>query len=272
MVKWKETLSGREDGMEKFEHAVAPGWWHGLAPLNYGYEACKPGHRFGPAVRHYHLLHFVLEGEGTFLKDGVLHKVGPGDLFVICPEEVTTYQASQTTPWKYVWLGFQAGETPEFLRPPVLRQPPVRKLFEQLRDQYQYGPQDGKIFALLYELLYRLSQDTPAPSRRPNDYAAYAKAYLETSYMQPVSIQRIAAALHIDRRYLTNLFREAYGLPPQAYLMELRLEQAQRFLAQGYAVTEAASLAGFSDLSNFSRQYKRRFGQCPSARRSQDRL
>ena len=52
--------------MEKFEHAVAPGWWHGLAPLNYGYEACKPGHRFGPAVRHYHLLHFVLEGEGTF--------------------------------------------------------------------------------------------------------------------------------------------------------------------------------------------------------------
>ena len=171
-----------------------------------------------------------------------------------------------------MWLGFQAGETPEFLRPPVLRQPPVRKLFEQLRDQYQYGPQDGKIFALLYELLYRLSQDTPAPSRRPNDYAAYAKAYLGTSYKQPVSIQRIAAALHIDRRYLTNLFREAYGLPPQAYLMELRLEQAQRFLAQGYAVTEAASLAGFSDLSNFSRQYKRRFGQCPSARRPQDRL
>lgn len=258
--------------MEKFEHAVAPGWWHGLAPLNYGYEACEPGHRFGPAVRHYHLLHFVLEGEGTFFKEEVLHRVRAGDLFVICPEEVTTYQASQTVPWKYVWLGFQAGETPEFLRPPVLRQPPVRKLFEQLRDQYQYGPQDGKIFALLYELLYRLSQDTPAPSRRPNDYAAYAKAYLETSYMQPVSIQRIAAALHIDRRYLTNLFREAYGLPPQAYLMELRLEQAQRFLAQGYAVTEAASLAGFSDLSNFSRQYKRRFGQCPSARRPQDRL
>ena len=49
--------------MEKLEYAVAPGWWHGLAPLNFGWEACAPGHQFGPAVRHYHLLHYVLEGE-----------------------------------------------------------------------------------------------------------------------------------------------------------------------------------------------------------------
>ena len=89
--------------------------------------------------------------------------------------------------------------------------------------------------------------------------------------MQPVSIQRIAAALHIDRRYLTNLFREAYGLRPR--LSDGAAPGAGPALSgPGYAVTEAASLAGFSDLSNFSRQYKRRFGQCPSARRPQDRL
>ena len=84
-------------------------------------------------------------------------------------------------------------------------------------------------------MLWRLSQDAPPPASRQEPYAAYAKAYLETSYMQPVSIQRIAAALHIDRRYLTNLFREAYGLPPQAYLMRLRLEQAREFLGQATA-------------------------------------
>ena len=250
--------------MEKLEYAVAPGWWHGLAPLNFGWEACAPGHQFGPAVRHYHLLHYVLEGEGTFLKGGATYRVDAGDLFVIRPEEVTTYRASTARPWQYVWLGFQAGETPPFLQVPVIRQPPVRKLFESLREQCRYEHQDGRVFALLYDVLWRLSQDAPPPASRQEPYAAYAKAYLETSYMQTVSIQKLADTLHIDRRYLTVLFREAYGEPPQAYLMRLRLEQAREFLGQGYGVTEAATLAGFSDLSNFSRQYKRQFGASPS--------
>ena len=250
--------------MEKLEYAVAPGWWHGLAPLNFGWEACAPGHQFGPAVRHYHLLHYVLEGEGTFLKGGATYRVEAGDLFVIRPEEVTTYRASTARPWQYVWLGFQAGETPPFLQVPVIRQPPVRKLFESLREQCRYEHQDGRVFALLYDVLWRLSQYAPPPASRQEPYAAYAKADLETSYMQPVSIQKLADTLHIDRRYLTVLFREAYGEPPQAYLMRLRLEQAREFLGQGYGVTEAAALAGFSDLSNFSRQYKRQFGASPS--------
>lgn len=251
--------------MEKQERAVAPGWWHSLVPLNYGWEACQPGHTFGPAARHYHLLHFVLKGEGAFLKGGEWHQVGPGDLFVILPEEITTYCASLTDPWEYVWISFLASETPAFLEGAVIRQPPVYKIFERLRDLCLQDPEDGKIFAVLYDLLDRLSRDAPVSARR-DAYAAYAKAYLETMYMQPVSIQQIADTLHIDRRYLTALFRQAYGQSPKAYLTELRLDQAKSFLRQGHSVTEASSMAGFPDLSNFSRQYKRRFGSSPSGR------
>ena len=245
-------------------HAVAPGWWHGIVPLDCGYEKCVPNHAFGPAVRPYYLLHYVLEGAGTFLKNGTLHKVLPGDLFVICPEELTTYWANQENPWEYCWISFRAEGTPEFLKEPVIRQPQVRQIFEQIRDQVQGEPEDGKIFTLLYEMLWRLSLDVPLKQDRQNTYALYAKTYLETAYMRQVSIQEIADTLHIDRRYLTILFRETYGKPPQAYLMQLRLEQARNFLNQGFGVAEAASMSGFSDLSNFSRQYKRTFGICPS--------
>ena len=247
-----------------FAHVVAPGWWHKIVPLDCGYEACIPEHAYGPAVRHFYLLHYVFEGEGTFQKNGAVHKVSAGDLFVICPEDLTVYRADSENPWEYCWISFRAEETPDFLKEPVIRQPQVRQIFEQIRDQVQGEPEDGKLFALLYEMLWSLSLDAPLKQDRQNTYALYAKTYLETAYMRQVSIQEIADTLHIDRRYLTILFRETYGKPPQAYLMQLRLEQARNFLSQGYGVTEAASMSGFSDLANFSRQYKRTYGICPS--------
>lgn len=251
-----------------FIHAVAPGWWHNITPLDCGYEACVPEHAYGPAVRHYFLLHYVFDGEGTFQKNGVIHNVYAGDLFVICPEDLAVYRADGEDPWKYCWISFRAEETPTFLMEPVIRQPQVRQVFEQIREQVEGVPEDGKIFALLYEMLWRLSLDAPLKQDRQNNYALYAKTYLETAYMRQISIQEIADTLHIDRRYLTALFRETYGKPPQTYLMQLRLEQAKQFLNRGYGVWEAASMAGFSDLSNFSRQYKAYYGISPSRQKA----
>lgn len=250
--------------MDQFQLSVVPGWWNDLKPLLYGYEKCSPGHSFGPAVRHYYLLHYVLDGEGTFLKAGTAYTVHRGDLFVICPEEITTYCASEITPWTYVWLGFDAASTPDFLQDPVLRQPPVRRLFERIRDLDAAGNRQDNIYSLMYDILWQLSTANHPKEPQPRDYAAYAKTYLDLSYMLPVSIQNIAATLHIDRRYLTTLFREAYDITPQAYLMQLRLEQSRLFLSQGYPVTDAASMSGFSDLSNFSRHFKSYYGICPS--------
>lgn len=250
-----------------YEYVVAPGWWHNIVPLNYGHEACVPGHTFGPAVRHYYLLHYILKGEGVFHKDGKTHRLQAGDLFIICPEEVTTYCADEKYPWEYVWVAFSAESTPEFLQVPLIRQAPVRQVVEPLAGLENRWGVEGKIFTILYDLLWKLSQTAPTQESQTNTYAAYAKTYLETTYMRRVRIQEIADALHIDRRYLTILFREAFGMSPQEYLMQLRLQQANTFLQQGYGVSEAAAMAGFSDLSNFSRKYKAVFGISPVNRK-----
>ena len=253
-----------------YEYAVVPGWWHSVVPLYYGYEICQPGHHYGPAVRNNYLLHYVLEGEGTFSKDGKTYEVHRGDLFVILPGEVTVYEASRENPWAYYWIGFQAEKTLDFLAEPVLRQPPVRQFFEQARDRNMRPGQDDWLFPLIFEVLWSLAKDAPAPKNRENRYAAYARAHLENSFMRDIRIQEIADALHVDRRYLTGLFRQAYGMSPQQYLMQLRLNQARKLLRQGFGVMETAAMAGFSDLSNFSRQYKRHFGVSPSGERNLD--
>lgn len=242
------------------EQVVLSGWQRDVAPNIFGYEACCPGHSFGPAVRPYYLLHYVLEGEGEFLSEGELHRVGRGDIFVIRPGVVTTYRTGASAPWRYAWLGFHyPGELP-FLKTAVIRQPPVRHIFTFIRDHQSEEGLDGKIFSMTHELLWLL--DT-AHAEGARQYAAYTRKYLDSAYMQNISIDSIAQRLHIDRRYLTRQFKTSYGMPPQEYLMRVRLDKAAQFLQQGYCVTDAAQMAGFMDLPNFSRYFRRRYGVVP---------
>lgn len=246
-----------------FQRTAAQGWWHTVTPLLYGYEQCQPGHRFGPAVRQHFLLHYVLEGAGYFQKDGQTVSLQKGDLFVILPGEVTTYWADMDRPWQYAWIGFYAESTPRFLKDAVIRQPQVQRCFERIRHWQADAYTDGELFALVFEVLRILQLHTPANIPETNFYAARTITYLQTSYMYPISIQELAESLHIDRHYLTKLFRSSYGMSPQAYLTQLRLERARTFLQQGYGVSETAAMVGFSDLSNFSRRYKAQFGIPP---------
>lgn len=243
-----------------YEHIVPPSWWHTITPVNYGYESCNPGHTFGPHIRSYYLLHFIMEGEGTFAAGDEEYALKAGDIFVIHPGERTVYRASAENPWKYCWLGFEAGQNLDFLAGSVVSNAPVRRIFEAVRDCENDPNAGGRIFSLLYELLWKLSRHSDTAAKSASGYAVYTRTYLEAMYMRPLRIQQIADILHINRRYLTEVFKEAYGIPPQLFLIELRLNKARQFLEQGYSVSEAAALAGFTDISNFSKQYKAHFG------------
>ena len=250
-----------------FNRMILPGFWHGIRPLFYGHEACKKNHSFGPAVRNCYLLHYVLEGEGIFIGEAGTEIVKKGDIFVIRPDEVNTYRTGEESPWEYVWLGFTSEQELLFLRQSVLRGMPVRHIFSALLDLNSGSSIDGRVYSLTFELLWTLSREMERLTDTGSRYAEYLKAYIDNSYMNRISIDAVARQLHVDRRYLTALFHERYGQPPQSYLMELRLSQADRFLQEGYSVTDAAVMAGFGDLSNFSSRYKVRYGIPPSRRR-----
>lgn len=43
---------------------------HDLYLIQFGMEACKPGHSFGPSIREYYKIHYILDGEGVFQYEG----------------------------------------------------------------------------------------------------------------------------------------------------------------------------------------------------------
>ena len=71
-----------------------------------GISHTHPGHKFGPSVRSYYLIHYIFDGCGTFFTNGTSYHLHKGQGFLIRPGTQTTYQADETDPWSYVWIGF----------------------------------------------------------------------------------------------------------------------------------------------------------------------
>ena len=70
-----------------------------LNPLLAGDEVCAPGHSFGPAVRRYTLIHYVLEGKGIFYARGGVHPVEKGQAFLDTCSAISN-MLTETEEWK----------------------------------------------------------------------------------------------------------------------------------------------------------------------------
>ena len=118
-----------------------------------------------------------------------------------------------------------------------------------------------RIMEHLYALLAESWRETGTLS---HPIARRAAAVIRAEYADPaLHCEGIAGEFHISAAYLRRIFREAYGMPPSAYLIRIRMENARHLLREGRSVTETAAAVGYSDIYPFSRAYKRHFGTSP---------
>ena len=90
----------------------------------------------------------------------------------------------------------------------------------------------------------------------------------------PASIPDIAA---LSREYcmsvskLTRCFRRVYGTPLHAYVIAARLQKGAKLLTRsGFSIQEIAEIVGYNKPSQFSADFRRRFGVLPCEYRLRD--
>jgi AraC-like DNA-binding protein len=76
----------------------------------------------------------------------------------------------------------------------------------------------------------------------------------------------------ISVRQLQRWFTTHLSCTPGAWLSERRLQDARRLLAASNSVKEVAYSLGFKQASQFSRDFKRRFGHQPSTELARERI
>lgn len=251
----------------------------GVHIADFGLEACGPSHTFGPAMRGYYLIHYVASGKGCLMADGRRWEVGPGQGFLICPGEITVYQADAADPWKYAWVGYCGDEARELTgRAGLSRE---RRVFSaplaetwaalaQLR-QDAASLRLGRLAALggLFRFLALIAPEQD-PRRETGANRHYEKAlwYMQGAYARGVSVQEIADFVGLSRSQLFRVFVDACGMSPKAALQEMQLSQASALLREtDLSVEQVALSVGFSSAAHLAQLYRARFGTSPRGRR-----
>lgn len=237
-----------------------------FSPCDAGTETCDPGHKFGPHVRNYYLIHFVIGGRGRFRTPRGDYNIEAGSAFIIKPTEVTVYQADERNPWEYMWLGFRGGLADTFLDLPDVFEYDAA-INDMLRTAiFADNGREALLTGVLYNLYARYIND-----KGRADYPNRVKSYINAHYMEDITIASVAENLGLNRKYLARLFKEKHGISMQEFLIDKRLHEAKKLLKQGYNVEECAYMVGYNDPFGFSKAFKKKYGISPiKCKKSED--
>lgn len=85
-------------------------------------------------------------------------------------------------------------------------------------------------------------------------------------FKDPIDIERLASEVGMSSSNFYRAFRRRTGQSPLQYIKRLRLLAARQMIQfNGTRVGEAAHLVGYENISQFSREYRRYFGEVASA-------
>lgn len=80
-----------------------------------------------------------------------------------------------------------------------------------------------------------------------------------------LSIQKLAEKSFMSEVYFRKLFKEEFGVSPQKYIVNLRIQHAVGLISAGYhSLKEVAQLSGYDDYKYFSVEFKKAMGVSPS--------
>ena len=135
---------------------------------------------------------------------------------------------------------------------------------------------DLLIKSKLYELLHLLFKYRYVNRHYTDDtYQKYQKikeviCYLEQHYAEPIHIEQLAATFGYSKNHFMSIFKQHTGASCMDYLLQLRLEKSCEKLVQtNLSIQEIASQVGFTNLSNFNRQFKQHYHLTPRQYRNQ---
>lgn len=258
-----------------------------LSLYSAGYEECTSGYSYGPKIRSYHLIHFVLYGKGELHINEHIFQLSAGDAFLIPAGKVSYYEASKADPWCYAWISFLGINSQMYLYQLMTSSDDVyiihgldtvkykERIFDIIALQGASTSSYFQANGVLFQIMAMLFDDIGFQESNWGKISVIdeIKYYLDINYAEKIKLRDIANSFGIHPNYLTRIFHETYGISPKQYIMDLKLKKARRLLTTTeLSVSVIASSLGFDDQLAFSKVFKKESSVSPTEYRKQRRI
>ena len=257
-------------------------WRHGAVDGVDLLRARYVTHRYTAHAHETYTLGLIEDGVEEFRYGGTLLRAGRGEVALLNPEVVHTGQAGVPAGWSYRVLypavgvvqaaaaELGAGRGLPYFPQTVVRDGRSAGLVRAAHLAAEHGDRLASS-ALLQAALAAVLQaharggGHPAGAPRARPAVRTAVNLLHTRVTDPPSLAELARATGLGQYALLRAFRAETGLPPHAYLNQVRVRLARSLLDQGVPPAEAAASTGFADQAHLTRHFKRVVGVPPGA-------
>ena len=157
--------------------------------------------------------------------------------------------------------------TPSF-RSPFQHDARAEQNLRQLFGLFDANASSLEIEEALYGILPRLfsgcGSDADHSVKTAPARLERSRDYLHAHFDQNVRLEDLAAIAGLSKGTLIAGFKAHFGVPPQRYLIQVRLAEARALLRQGIGIAEVAYAVGFADQAHLTRHFRAVLGVTPA--------
>lgn len=228
-----------------------------------------------------YLFFYVNAGSGELEYQGKKYKLLQGDCVFIDCQKAYAHSTSIDL-WSISWIHFsgvtmndiyqkyvERGGRPVFHPDSLASFTEVHKIIFELANSADYI-RDMKINSSINELLVLLMNESWHPEEHTDAFRNKVnltplREYLETHYMEKVSLNMLSDKFFISKFYLTRIFKEQFGVSINNYILNLRITKAKQMLRfTDKKLEDISEQCGLGAAPYFSRIFKQVEGITPS--------
>jgi AraC-like DNA-binding protein len=237
-------------------------------------------HEYAPHTHDAYVVAVTERGGAEFKSRGIIDRAQASALLVFNPQEPHSGWLGASKRWSYrsfyltdsamesVRAGLGIQHAPYFCAN-VFRDEQLINDFALLHRSIEAKESAFAVRSRLYLAFGKLFERYSSPIFRPEKptyeqvLAERMTEYMCENYAKDISLGELASSFNLTPFQMIRCFNRTVGLPPYAFLTQIRLRAACRLLRQGQSFVDAALAVGFYDQSAFNKHFKRAYGITP---------